>query len=135
MSSALAFARRPVRPARIGIVGFGDIAQAHCRYLLADRSDDEDSVLTVFPGIRDDLGLNWPGRVWPGSIGDPALSKAIDAARIVFVPERVSNILPIPDDTVGYAIETTHDVYRFEELYLEPATVPASVSARRMSGR
>ncbi len=123
MGTALAFADYPLIPARVGIVGFGEVARAHCRYLLADRhGTDKETVLMVFPGIRDDLEKPWPG--W---ISDTSLAKAVSDARILFVMERVSGIQPIPDDTLGYAIETAHDIYRFEELYLEPATIPASL--------
>ena len=124
MGTALAFANYPLRPARVGIVGFGELARAHCRYLLADRYGTADeSILMVFPGIRDNLEQPWPG--W---ISDSYLAKAVKDARIVFVMERISGIQPIPEDKLGYAIETAHDIYRFEELYLEPATAPVSTS-------
>jgi len=116
--TALTFAGRTARPATIGIVGFGKIAQVHCQYLLSDLGDQEGqpSVLMIFPGIHDR-----PDICWPPPISDPKIGRAVNNATILFVEESVATIQPLPGSEGGYMIETSQHEYRFADVYLEPA--------------
>lgn len=115
------FAGRVLRPARLAIVGFGPLAQLHCRYILSDHMCDPVNapLLTVFPGICDG-----PVADWPPELQDDLFIQARKMASLLFVEESVSSIQPLPGRTDGgYLIETSQETYRFGNVYLEPANI------------
>ena len=124
MQQVLSFAGRTLRPARIAIVGFGTIAQVHCRYLLSERGTGEEdtSIIMVFPGIHDT-----PGDSWPPAIRDPLFSSAASNASLLFVSESVCQIQPMPGkEGSGYILETSQETYQFGDVYLEPGSLYAA---------
>lgn len=124
MGEISSFAGRLLRPAHFGIVGFGTVSQVHCRYLLSEEGigSGDASIMMVFPGIHDS-----PGDSWPPTVTDSLFKRAVANAALLFVEESVSCIQPMPGrEGGGYIVETSHHCYRFESVYLEPATMHAA---------